>query len=201
MAKKVYSYIVMIIFFIVLLFLTYINYDNNKKIKLLSGEINFLTQRNQLLKTTLFNYCIISGTINIPNKIFISNEEFVSLSDIIKSKTVIARISQSSCNPCLKRELKYIKELEDNNIPIIIFASFSNKRSLNALLADYNITSTVYLLERNNHLFHFDDFIRLYTFTIDNNLNVGNLFIPVQYEDELSKEYHKYLKTLFDFNN
>ena len=192
-----FSSVFAVLFFLIILFLTYINYNNKKKIEILSQNVQLVTRQNQLLKNTLLDYSMIFGAGSILDTLFLTNKESVLLSDLIKYKTVIARISEGSCNPCLKRELKHIKELEENGIPVILFASFSNKRSLSSLLNEYNIISEVYLLESEGHLFPFDESLRLYVFTIDKELKADNLFLPVQYEDQLSADYYQYIKTLF----
>jgi hypothetical protein len=115
--------------------------------------------------------------------------------------TLVFRFSESSCSPCLKRELSNISSLEKQGIPILIIATYSNKREFRILLENYNIKSRYLLLDKDQYLFTFENTSSdLYLFLLMSNLKISYLFFPVQTEDSLSSEYFSFIEAIFKKN-
>lgn len=152
---------------------------------------NALISRAYLETVANDNVTITSSIKGLDNRIY-------NLHEIIDTTKLVFAFSQSSCNPCIDRELKSIKQLEDMGIPILIIGSFSSYRGLISLLANYNIESDRIAIDYDCQLFSLDrNHIDMCYAIVDNATNVTNFFIPVQNADELSNNYLEKIKYIF----
>ena len=180
-------------------FLYYLMYRNlYKNISTIAKEVNSLSQKNELLKNAWFETLLSAGYDINTNLSLINDTSSVLLKNIVLEKTLIVRLSYAACRPCLERELRNVHKLEEKRIPIIIIASYPNKRSLDILLKQYNISSRAYLMYPNQKMFPFDgDVSQLYMFITDHTLTINSFFIPVQMVDDVSDTYFRYIESLF----
>jgi hypothetical protein len=191
---------VAIIFFLILLsgtIFSIINFYGTKEdIRLYKRQISDLEISNRLLKYSLFQTLIYSK--DSIYSIIKTKNEIVPLLKIIDENTLVLRLSEHSCNPCLQRELANISALEKNGIPLLLIASYSNEREFISLLREYGVKSKYLVLGHDEELFSFEkNTSDLYLFLLTPDLNINYLFFPIQTEDHLSSEYYNFIETIF----
>lgn len=185
--------------FLIFSFSYYLMYRNlNRNISVITGKANLLSQKNELLKNAWFE-TLLSVDSEINKDLLLMNDTSnILLKDVVVKKTLIVRLSYAACRPCLERELRNIHKLEEKGVPILIIASYPNRRSLDILLKQYEITSKAYLMYPNQKMFSFDENVsQLYIFLTDQNLTIRNFFIPVQMVDDVSETYFRYIQNSF----
>lgn len=117
------------------------------------------------------------------------------LSETIKVPTLIFMFSKYSCHPCIERELKIIEKMEESKIPILIIGTFPTYRELLSVLSDYKITSSKIAITNEDLTMNYEkEWPDMFYAVIDNNLNLDNIFIPVQHNNALSEEYSIFIK-------
>lgn len=187
--------IVLILLFGLIISIIYI-LTRKVNIRELEEQITHLEYSNNLLRYSL-SQSIIYGKDTI-NSTIKTSDGIVPLSKIIDMNTIVFRFSEHSCTPCLKRELSNISRIEKRGIPLLIIASYSNKRELRILLEKYNIRSRYLLLDEKQSLFTFEDSSSdLYFFLLKPSLKINYLFFPVQTDDSLSSEYFNFIEAIY----
>jgi len=184
---------------LLLLVIGYIFCFSTTKTKEIKEQIVYLENSNNLLKHSLYQTVMYGKeTINSTIK---TSEGIVPLSKIIDMNTIVFRFSENSCNSCLKRELSNISHIEKQGIPVLIIATYSNKRELRLLLEKYDIKSKYLLLDAKQYLFAFEDVSSdLFLFILTPGLQVNYLFFPVQTDTSLSYEYFKFIEFIYKEN-
>ncbi len=181
--------------FTLLLIITVSFFYTRHKIKKMEVKQSNLSVTKELLTNSLFG-TVIYGGVGI-EKYISTMEGKIRLADIVSGNTLVVRIHESACMPCLERELKHISMLE-SQMPVLIFASYSNERSLKAVLQLHNVRSKAYLLLPHQKLFPFEGNVQsLYVCILTETLEPRHLFFPVQHEDNLSEMYYRSIITLY----
>lgn len=194
MIKKIII-VIPILLFGIAIGIAYFSYRENTKE--LERQVIYLKNSNNLLKYSLLQSTIYGG--DSINSILKTDKGIAPLSKIIDMNTLVLRFSDTSCSPCLKRELSNISDLEKRDIPILIIATYSNKREFQLLLKEYDIKSRYLLLDKSQYLFSFENASSdLYLFLLMDDLNFDYLFFPVQTEDSLSYDYYNFIEALYE---
>lgn len=154
-----------------------------------------LSTEKELLEYNLLQ-SIFCQNLPINETLLTADNKTIFLKEHITTKTLICRIFENSCSTCQQKELQRIGSLENEGIPIVIIASFTNKRQLKSLLKANGINSKYFNLSESCNLFPFDaNSNDIYICLIDEHLKPKYIFIPVQNNNFLSETYLKYIKT------
>lgn len=196
MKKHCKSIAILFAFILILSFFLYTNIVNNKKINKLNILTTNIVTQNELLKNSLFQNSVFNGS-DINKKFTTKDNNEIFLSDIIKDSTLIIRIFENTCAPCMNKELSNISKLEKKGIPILILSTFTNTRALASLLNQFNINSKTYNLKHDEHLFTFDGNSDIYVFLLTKDLKVRYLFFPVQNDKDVSSSYYQHIENIF----
>ena len=131
----------------------------------------------------------------VKNELVLSNLDRILLDTLLdKSFKLIFRFGESSCNPCIQRELQNISNLE-KSIPknkIIVIASYDDERKAMILLNNYNIESRLICLSPSSKITSLEsDAIDPCLFLLNKDLKMNNVFFSLQEDAGLSIEYYQ----------
>lgn len=141
--------VIVVFLFILLLSFLYsiiqISNMNNWLIKL-KQIITETTNQKDLLKNSMFQSIFFSN-FEISDFFYTDNDERIFFKNIVGDGVLVFRIFENSCSSCVDREFGNISKLEKEGLPILIVASYENRRLLNLYLKEYDIKSKVYNLK------------------------------------------------------
>lgn len=191
--------VIVVFLFILLLSFLYsiiqISNMNNGLIKL-KQVITETTNQKDLLKNSLFQSIFFSD-FEISDFFYTDNDEKIFLKNIVGDGVLVFRIFENSCSSCVDREFGNISKLEKEGLPILIVASYENRRLLNLYLKEYDIKSKVYNLKSKFCLFQFDkDIDDIYCFLLDSCIDSKYMFFPIQNEQGTSDFYYQFISNV-----
>ena len=162
----------------------YVNAINVMHQKLLSMASSYYTVKQNLIK-------IAANTkVNLSSK---ENEKLkkllMSLGNLNKS-LIIFRFYDSSCNPCIERELLNLVNFKVSHpkTDIIIGANLDEKKIRSKILS-IGLEAKIVVLCEDDKLLPFEKDEEFYICLIDENFNVSNLFFPMQNDNNFSISY------------
>lgn len=128
----------------------------------------------------------------------------LSLDQLVASKHLILRYSFLSCFACLEKEFEIVFS-EINNIPnirnnIIILvsnASFANILEIKKQMVQVSADIPIYSINTKNFTVPLERSIIPYYFTLDSNLTLQNVFIPMKEFPSWTKDYLQNLDERF----
>ena len=169
----------------------YVNAINVMHQKLLSMASLYYTVKQNLIK-------IAANTkVNLSSK---ENEKLkkllMSLGNLNKS-LIIFRFYDSSCNPCIERELLNLVNFKVSHpkTDIIIGANLDEKKIRSKILS-IGLEAKIVVLCEDDKLLPFEKDEEFYICLIDENFNVSNLFFPMQNDNNFSISYFDSLKDI-----
>ena len=195
MWKNIINLLIISILFGFIYFIMYKNF--NLKLEDSVNKNKSLQQQNELLKNCWLETLIASeAKLNHDIQLFF-NEDKCLLTDIVKEKTLVVKITYTACQPCLQRELKNIASFEIKGIPVIIIAAYPNIQIVQSLLKEHTIQSKAFLIHSNQDVLALDESFNssIYMFLMDKDLSFRYLFFPIQAVDDVSEMYFKFIET------
>lgn len=154
---------------------------------------------NQILNMTneAYLHSALSEDLVLKDKVETKNG-VVYLPDTICDNQLFLYLTDTSCNPCIKRELKNVSQLSKKGYNVFLIGVFQTQREFLSLLSQYGIESHFITISQNTFIFEGNKqpVSNLEYFTINNNRIVSNTFLPVQRNDTLSVEYLKMLNLI-----
>ena len=120
----------------------------------------------------------------------------MSLGNLNKS-LIIFRFYDSSCNPCIERELLNLVNFKVSHpkTDIIIGANLDEKKIRSKILS-IGLEAKIVVLCEDDKLLPFEKDEEFYICLIDENFNVSNLFFPMQNDNNFSISYFDSLKDI-----
>jgi soluble P-type ATPase len=115
----------------------------------------------------------------------------IDMEDTLSDDQLVLYITESSCNPCVKRELQNVKRLSDEGYDIFMIGVFNTQREFLSLLTQYGLSSNYITISPSTKIFEEEKepIANLEYFMVDNQRSVSKTFLPVQRNDTLSVEY------------
>lgn len=185
--KKFANLILLIIIFFLLTKLFYnnkiINKTNNRaneRIRALEYTIKDLKQYNLFsieVENQILNECLIRNQEN----------EILKLDNVIKNETIVFRIFENSCRPCIEENLLNISNLAKNK-NVIILGSFYNFASYN-FFAKQNKLLKCYMTNKILFKNQLERFEIMYYFIINEEMEVSKIHVPLNNDSNYTTEY------------
>lgn len=129
----------------------------------------------------------------VNNKLVLSDGDSLLLDTVLgTSNKLIFRFSETSCNPCIQRELQNISYFENKFgfDKIIIIASYEDRKKAIVKLNNHNVQSKLICLSPKTKLSPFEgDFVPPYLFLLNRDLKMKKIFFTLQTDGQLSSEY------------
>jgi hypothetical protein len=149
------------------------------------------------IRTNFFERYNLENTIVRDTLLDDENKNILLKDHLKKSYKLIFRFDDSSCNPCIQRELHNIADLEKvvGHDKILIIAGYEDHRKIQVILNNLNIKSKLLCISRNQKLTKFDKgYIVPYLFTLNTDMRITKMFIPLEKDDDLSAKYFEFIK-------
>ena len=166
--------------------------QNQKMKKLCERSHIHCSNLTQLLDLTnqAYVHCALEKQNKLKERIE-TNNGTINLNDTIGEGQLVLYFTESSWNPCIKRELTNVSKLSKKGYNVFLIGVFSTQRELASLLSKYEINSNYISIPPNTSIYEgdFEPVSNLEYFIVDNEHIVNNSFIPVQRNDTLSVEY------------
>ena len=115
----------------------------------------------------------------------------------VNKSLIIFRFYDSSCNPCIERELLNLVNFKVSHpkTDIIIGANLDEKKIRSKILS-IGLEAKIVVLCEDDKLLPFEKDEEFYICLIDENFNVSNLFFPMQNDNNFSISYFDSLKDI-----
>ncbi len=131
----------------------------------------------------------------------ISSSPFVNLSDVLKSPTLVFRISDDHCSDCLHATIKVLNEKFNSNpllkLNTVILADFSTISGLNAWVETNQFDLPLFYLTSKQNVLFSDNEMKPYLFIFTPEGKVSSLHIPVKENMEFTSHYISFLESKF----
>ncbi len=194
--KKYYTLIILI-FFVLNVILSFKIYKTNRELKLTTHQLNEYKSDISVLEQISWIQFYDSGS-QIDTNILLTGSKGVAMSfvDLITINTIIVYIPEGECGPCIVNQIGEIKEslyLEHDN-DVLFISSFLNIQDQTHFeteveLKIYNINDYRLgtLFERQNHIC---------LFKLDSKMNIKFLYLPNRPKSVNKNRYYKSLKSM-----
>jgi hypothetical protein len=184
-----------LLFCIIILFCIFGSSNREEKnVAEFNREIHNLKQSNSELNESAVGEFVIN-TAKLKNKILTAKHDTVDLSLLGLTKPLVFYFKESSCNPCIKRELAQIAKLSKTRRDILILAKYQNPRLMAILMREFGIYKNTYALDINEPIFlGVENQPITVLFTVDVQNNIKNAYMPSANNPILSEYYFKSLK-------
>ena len=163
--------------------LTDLQYDSNQKHE--SDAFKIATLKEDI------NTCYANEGETLKNSMLLleNGKEKIHLSDVIKDKTLVIRLSQQNCQACITVITPLLQKL--SNERVIFLIDYTNKRYFEEFKKTCNVSHRLFKIESS--IIPLDTLNIPYFFLLDKNLKTDCTFIP---HKEILSQTQKYLEII-----
>lgn len=180
------------------IFLYNINLELDKELEKINIDFTYQTSLLESMHDILNGQWQLSGTVISKDLALLDEERQIrKLGNVVDEETLILWFSANSCGECVKQEVSYLAEIQnETEIKVIIIGDFNKLKDLKILVREkYFLDFPIFTLAENNNTnleFLGTDSVLLFTINSQGqitNCHIGNVSLP-----KASELYYNYIK-------